>query len=134
MSEDLSVQILSQASDSIQKLFDLVTRIDERVKSLQDKQQSHSKQIDNILANYNELKEKIAIIQSSSTTGINADNIELCKDKIVELDKRLSSLEQKSAGMESRWSTIFKFIVQTIWLIVGAWVLYKLGLSPPAVP
>jgi len=127
MGEDLSVQILSQTSDNIQKLFDLSTRIDERVKSMQNKQRDLNTRIDNIVNAHNELMQSVAVLKSSANTV----SIEECKRQIVDLDKRLSSVEQKSEGMENRWTSIFKFIVQIIWLVVGAWILFKLGLTPP---
>jgi len=130
MAEDLSVQILSQTSDNIQKLFDLSTRIDERVKSIQNKQQDMNSRIDAVVASYNELNQAVAILKSSADSS----NIEECKRQIVDIDKRLTNIEHRSEGMENRWTGIFKFIVQIIWLVVGAWILFKLGLAPPPLP
>ena len=66
MSEDLSVQILSQTSDNIQKLFDLSTRIDERVKSIQSKQENLDDRIDTIMESHNELMRTVAVLNSST--------------------------------------------------------------------
>jgi len=130
MPEDLSVQILSQTSDNIQKLFDLSTRIDERVKSIQVKQGDLDDRMNSIVQSHNELMQTVAVLKSSTQ----ADSIEDCRKQIIELDKRLATLEHTSKGFESRWGHIFKFVINTVWLIVGAYLLYKLGLQPPAIP
>jgi len=130
MAEDLSVQILSQTSDNIQKLFDLSTRIDERVKSIQVKQESLDARMDSIIQAHNELMQTVAVLKSTS----HAQKIDECKQALIDLDKRLMSLEHTSKGFESRWGNIVKFIINIVWLVVGAYVLYKLGLQPPAVP
>lgn len=134
MPEDLSVQILSQTSDNIQKLFDLSTRIDERVKSIQNNQTSLDDRMGAIMQSHNELMQTVAVLKSATHSTTNAEGISECKKEIVELDKRLSTLEHTSQGLESRWSQIFKFAINIIWLIAGAYLLYKLGLQPPAVP
>ena len=75
MPEDLSVQILSQTSDNIQKLFDLSTRIDERVKSIQVKQGDLDNRMNSIVQSHNELMQTVAVLKSS----INAESINECK-------------------------------------------------------
>ena len=127
MSEDPSVQILSQTSDNIQKLFDLATRIDEQVKAVQSKQQNLD---DKVVASHSELMQTVTALKYSTDAG----NISKCKKDIAQLDKRLSTLEHTSQGMESRWSQIVQFTINTIWLVMGAYLLFKLGLQPPAVP
>ncbi len=130
MPEDLSVQILTQTSDNIQKLFDLVTRIDERVIAIQNKQEALDDRIETIMQSHNELMQTVAVLKSSSDT----EGVSECKKDIVELDKRLSTLEHTSKGMESRWGQIFRFIINIIWLILGSYLLFKLGINPPNLP
>ena len=127
MSEDLSVQILSQTSDNIQKLFDLSTRIDERVKSIQSKQEHMDNRVETIMQSHNELMQTVAVLKSLS----DVESISACEKDIVKLDKRLSTIEHTSKGMESRWGQIFRFIINIIWLVLGAYLLFKLGINPP---
>ena len=61
MPEDISAQIF----ENIQKLFDLSTRIDERIKSIQIQQEHLDNRIDNTVKNYIEVVQKIAVLESN---------------------------------------------------------------------
>lgn len=135
MPEDISVQILSQASENIQKLFDLSTRIDERVKAIQAKQDQLDKRIDDTYQVHISLVQKIAVLEArdNENIGINT-NVDNCSKQIVELDKRLAKLENESGNNNERWKSIAAFIIQLIWVILAAYLLTKMNLQPPAVP
>jgi hypothetical protein len=56
------------------------------------------------------------------------------KDMLHEHDIRLKSLEISTQGQEGRWKGIFSFIVQLIWVITAAFLLYHFGIQAPAIP
>lgn len=133
--EDLSSKIFAQTSENIQKLFDLSTRIDERVKSIIQRQEELERKINEVVHSTAELRENIAVLKSvHGHFEQNEAKIADLKKETTFLDKRITSVERTSEGTENRWNTIIKFIVQIIWLVVGAWILYKLGLGPPNLP
>lgn len=135
MPEDISVQILAQASDNIQKLFDLSTRIDERVKSIQSNQDHLNKRIDDTIQKHIEIMQKIAVLESHGNDGQNIySELDACHKDIVEIDKRLSKLENDSGKHNERWNGIATFVVQLIWVILAAYLLTKMHLQAPAVP
>lgn len=152
--EDLSTKILSQTTDSIQKLFDITTRIDERVKTCIDRCHILEEKIQEIVEVNFGIKESLAVLKSQDSYGVLGDvnsDIHKLQNKldhleqtsegfrninvdVHELQNKLSHLEQTSEGFKSNWDAIVKFIVQIIWLVVGAWILFKLGLAPPNLP
>lgn len=109
--------------DNIQKLTDLSTRIDERVKSIQSTQVDVNSRIDAIIKSHTEILQKIAVLEDRGSGKDFAD-----------LDKRLVLVETKSINTEDRWNKIFTFIIQLIWVILAAYLLTKLNLQAPAVP
>jgi chromosome segregation ATPase len=79
MPEEITVQILSQASENIQKLFELSTRIDERVKSIQAKQDGVEVRIEQIALAHHQANQKIAVLESSG----NKHDVEECERQIA---------------------------------------------------
>lgn len=135
MPEDISFQILAQASENIQKLFDLSTRIDERVKSVQAKQDHLDKRIDDTINTHIDLMKKIAVLEAHEEDAANVYlRIEYNSKIINELDKRVTSLEKDSGTHNDRWKSVATFVVQLVWIILAAYLLLKLNLQPPAVP
>jgi len=146
--EELNLNFLSQIADSITKLFEITTRIDERVKVCIDKNKEIESKIENVhkelsqrISNNTELnltlRENLAILNSKNI-DYKLENVKseihLANEEILFLKNRLSNTEKTSEGFENKWNAIVKFIVQIIWLVVGAWILFKLGLGPPSLP
>lgn len=137
MPESMSVQILTQTSENIQKLFELSTRIDERVKSIQSKQDRIDLQINDVINQYIQLMQKIAVLEvlesRNEESTVDAEILN-CEKQIVEIDKRLSRLENEDGKKTEKWKGIVNFIVQLVWIVIAAYILTKLNLQAPAVP
>ena len=127
MKEDISVQILTQTSDNIRKLFELTTRIDERVKSIQNKQGEFDEGLKHIIDSHNEVLKTIAVMESKNSHEIMA---ELSK-KLNTIESRLSAVENSSRGFQSKLRTGFDFVVKLAWIVLAAWICYKLGIEMP---
>jgi len=140
MREELTVKILAQTSESIQKLFDLTTRIDERVKSIHASQEALNAKTIELNNNYTLLMGRIIKLESRSSESLQGE-IDRLMRKVDEqeklwniLDRRIQSAEQTAKTQEGRWSSIFSFGIQMVWVVLAAWVLFKLNLNPPPVP
>lgn len=128
--EDLPTKLLSQATDNIQKLFDITTRIDEKVKSTIEYSINLEIKIQKITEVIALLKEANAVLNFQDIPK-NLENIETI---IAQMQNKISHIEKTSEGFKSKWDTAVKFLVQIIWLVVGAWILFKLGLGPFNLP
>jgi len=134
MPEDtMTVQILSQTSDNIAKLFDLSTRIDERVKAIQSKQHDFDTRLDSVIKAHQEVMQKIAVLESKNGDHL-VDQLDECKKDLFSLDKRITAVEADSGRTQDRWNKIFTFVIQLVWVLLAAWLLLKLNLQAPAVP
>lgn len=123
---------MEEMSEQIQELMNSSIRNDERVKSILENHNDLEKRVNNIAEMTSVIKDNIHVMKSLNVKVEVAElkNVitELHREIIV-LDKRLTSNERILEGAENRWSSIVKFVVQMIWLIVGTWILFKLGLS-----
>jgi hypothetical protein len=140
MSEDIAVQILTQTSENIQKLFDLSTRIDERVKGISAKQHEIEQRLNDLSESHNEMLQNIAVLESQGNSEFPSHR---CPHKhvidntcigLAAVDKRLSVVELISSGQQNTFKRVTDFVIQLVWIVLAAWVLYKLNLSPPSVP
>lgn len=137
MSEEVSIKILAQTSENIQKLADLTTRIDERVKLIQMKQSDLEDRIENVIGRHTEILQKIAVLESHNNAtafSLLSKDIEETDREVYMIDKRLISVESISGSQQERWKGVTSFLVQLIWIILAAWVLMKLNLNPPPIP
>lgn len=137
MPDDISIQILSQTSENIQKLFDLSTRIDERVKSIQAKQEELDKRIDSVITDHNVLMQRFAVMESQSLSPAIASlekKLAENEKEVDAIDRRLISVEHATSTNQDRWGKISSFVIQLIWIVIAAWVLFKLNLNAPPVP
>lgn len=134
MEQDISAKLLAQTSDNIQKLFDLTTRIDERVKSIQHKQSDINDRVDSVVQTHIQIMQKIAVLESKHEeddySKLSAEINSVLKD-LTELDKRITFVESVSGTQQERWKTVTNFVIQLIWIVLAAWVLMKLNLQAP---
>ncbi len=135
MGDDISTQIWAQTSENIAKLFDLSTRIDERVKAIQQKQEHLEKRLDDHMQNHVQLLRNVAVLETRNEGNVDiVEHIEEISNQLTDIDKRLSRLENDEGRQNERWKTIVGFIVQLLWVVTAAYLLMKLNLQAPAVP
>lgn len=131
--EDISLQILSQTSENIQKLFELSTRIDERVKEIQNKQTGFHDRLEKIMSGQQNVSQKVAVLESKDGS-ILVEDVDDCKKELATLDKRITIVEGSTDQSKDRWNRMFTFVVQLVWVVLAAWLLVKLNLQAPDIP
>ena len=131
MPENKGENYYIQVSDSIKSIYELTTRVDERQQLMMSKVEQLERKIDSLMSEYRDLEGRMRVIESKD--GGTAD-ISSIKDTLHSYDVRLQALEISNKGQEGRWKNIMGFIAQLVWVIVAAYLLYKLGIQAPAVP
>lgn len=127
------------SDNKMETLLDMISRIDERVKLIQEKQNDLEDRFDEAMAVRQEKLQKLAVLEAKvadeEALRENIHNCQgNCKASFYQMDKRVSSLETDSGRSEDRWNKIFGFIIQLVWVLLAAWLLLKLNLQAPAVP
>ena len=111
-----------------------ITRLDERIKNIQQKQHDLEERIDAILAQHAEILQRIAVLDTKSARCVMESKGSQCLlDNINNLDKRLSAFEMATGQSKYRWNQFLTFVIQLAWVILAAWVLTKLNLQLPIV-
>ena len=116
-----------------QKLYDLVARIDERLKLMQTKQEDLKEQINLLQESYNEIMQRIVLLESKNGDTF-GEKLEDIKQEVNKIDKRLIFVENLSSQFSTKWEKITNFVIQILWVILAAYFLMKLGLSYPPNP
>jgi chromosome segregation ATPase len=135
MPEDISTQILSQASDNIQKLFDLSTRIDERVKVIQERQERLERDMQSFNQTQGTVLQKLAVLDHKGEGDKNHERkIDDLQVAVNQIERKIDKLEGEQGNSNDRWNKIAGFVIQLVWVILAAYMLTKLNLQAPAVP
>ena len=135
MHEDMTTKLLTQATESITKLHEIVNRMDERLNSLKASQEDIDKNIIEINRAYNETVQRLASLESMAES--NKENWQKTNEyekEFSSIDKRLSVVETSTDKSQDRWNKIISFVIQLAWVVLAAWLLTKLNLQAPAVP
>jgi len=126
-------EFYGQVSESIKSVFELTTRVDERVQTIMKKQDEMERKIDSGITNQGLLSSRVSVLESKNGSLIKED-VEKIKDNLHELELQMQVVKTESQRSEGRWKTIASFGLQLVWVILAAYILYRLGIQAPAVP
>lgn len=121
-----------QVQESIKSIYDLTTRIDERVLALMRKQEELERKLDEQLKSDHSLDTRVAHLERVKDERI--PQLDTVKNNLHKLEIDMQAVKITQGGQEGRWKSIVSFVVQIAWVILAAWLLVKLGLQAPAVP
>lgn len=128
--EQTKDQYYDQVAESIKDLFELSTRIDERVQFLTKKtDELENKSVLHFKA-AGEANTKIAVLESKNGDKLQ-ESINKLDTSLRAIELKVQALEGSSQSTENRWKTILGFALQAIWTVAVAYVLFKLGLQNP---
>lgn len=127
------LQYHTQVQDSIKSLFDVTSRMDERVQLMMKKQEGLYDRVEQHIKETREISTRVSLLEARDTNGLTTE-ISKIKEDIHEIEMKLQKLENVSDNQETRWSKIANFAIQIAWVVLAAYVLYSLGIQAPAVP
>lgn len=96
--------------------FESLVELQKRIITLQ-------KRIKDLESCNNEFNTKFKILENKNIDKIYEDN--------HKLEVRVQALEIAQGGNERKWNAIINFGFQLIWVVMAAYILYKLGLQAP---
>lgn len=157
-------KLTQEITDAMKALFDLTARIDERVKMLvisNEKIHNLFNSLEDKVGYATEksalVAEKVAVVELKTTdirsemnmmrsefkekikeeiVAIEDDHEAIEKDieKITQIETRIAFLEKSSNSQENRWKMVVGYVIQTAWILVVCYLLYKLNLQTPPIP
>ena len=133
MSEQyVSKEDFAQMTETMGEIQEVTLRVDERVNILLERQSVADATIHEIRNVINSLVSRVAILESRNENKTRA-LVDKSRDKIHEIEKQIQLLFLSNNNNEAKWKTIFDFVGKVLWIIVAAYVLYKLGYNPPPI-
>jgi polyhydroxyalkanoate synthesis regulator phasin len=125
-----SAEYSAQVSESIRSVFELTTRIDERVQIMMKKQEELERKIDAPMALSQAIATRVAILESKTTVALEAE-VKATSEEVRVLASKVQDLEGTHGRTKEGWKQAIGFVVQLLWVVVAAYVLYKLKLQGP---
>jgi len=121
-----------QVQESIKSIFDLTTRVDERVLAMMRKQEEFERKLDEQLKNDHDLEVRTSNLERVRDERV--PELDKVKEDVHRIEIEMQAVKISQGGAEGRWKTIVSFAVQIAWVLLAAYLLMKLGLSAPQVP
>ena len=109
--------------DSIESVINMVSRIDERIKILYEKDDEYKNNLDLVSDDISSILQRLA----SMETTIHSDDIEAIRAKMHELDIRTSNLDLSLSNHSDKWSKTVDWIFKIVLTFISTYAAYKLG-------
>lgn len=121
-----------QVNESINSVIELTSRIDERVRHIMKNQEAFENKVDNQTELVNMLTTQLKLLESQ--TNILVQENKIIGEEFKRITIQVHDLEGSNSTIENRWKTFIGFGIQLVWVVLAAYVLYKMGIQAPAVP
>lgn len=123
-SRQIEVDIVDKnIHDSIESVINMVSRIDERIKILYEKDDEYKNNLDLVSEDIRSILQRVA----SMETTIHSDDIEAIRAKMHELDIRTSNLDLSLSNHSDKWSKTVDWIFKIVLTFISTYAAYKLG-------
>ena len=123
-SRQIEVDIVDKnIRDSIESVINMVSRIDERIKILYEKDDEYKNNLDLVSEDIRAILQRVA----SMETTIHSDDIEAIRAKMHELDIRTSNLDLSLSNHSDKWSKTVDWIFKIVLTFISTYAAYKLG-------
>lgn len=117
-----------QVADSIRSLFELTSRIDERVKLLSEVVGKTDSKFDAIMKNQQELLQRVTALESKNGTETKKDVSQL-SEKMQRIELKMQNIETLAKGSQNRWEKIIDYSMKILLAVAATFIVYKLGIS-----
>jgi chromosome segregation ATPase len=123
-----------EVSESLKLVFDLTSRIDERMKILIESNNDYKEKIEKLSVQHGEAIMRISILENKASSKeldsvkVEAD-LEKVEEKMIHLTDRMSDVEKDIKSHSNKWSSMVDFIFKVGVIVIGGIILWKLGLK-----
>ena len=121
-----------EVSESLKLVFDITSRIDERMKVLIEKNNESKDKIEKLYDQQVTLLNRITILENKNNTQVINDlknEVNIIDGRVEHLSERLVHVEKEIHQNNSKWANIIDFIFKLATVVVGSIILWKLGVK-----
>lgn len=125
--------IYKEMNDSLKLVFDITSRIDERMKVLIENNSEAKDKIEKLYDQQVSLLGRITVVENRNSaqliTELNKE-VDIIDSKVEHLSERLIHVEKELSQNTNKWATLIDFVFKIGITIIGAIILWKLGIKP----
>jgi uncharacterized coiled-coil DUF342 family protein len=130
----ITEQFYNQVSESIKLVFDLTSRIDERVKMLVERQNDLDERLDKFMELQQDMAHRLTVIETKDVGDDLKTDVEEIRRKIQILELKCETMALRANSHDNRWNQVFDWALKALFMVIGAYLLFKLGWSAPPIP
>lgn len=122
-----------EVNDSLKMVFDITSRIDERMKALIESNNESKDKIEKLYEQQVTLLNRITILENKNSTQLINDlknEVNIIDGRVEHLSERLIHVEKEMTQTSSKWTNVIDFIFKVGVVVIGSIILWKLGLKP----
>lgn len=122
-----------EVNDSLKLVFDITSRIDERMKVLVENNNDSKDKIEKLYEQQVVLLNRIIVLENKNNVQLMTDlknEINIIEERVDHLSERLIHVEKEMNQSNSKWTAVVDFIFKVGVVVVGAIILWKLGIKP----
>jgi len=131
--ESMEEKFYQQVNDSLKLVFDITSRIDERMKTLVEHNNESKERIEKLCDQQNILLNRITILENRNSAQVIYDlknEITILDNKVDHLSERCVHVEKEVNQNTSKWTALIDFTFKIGVVIIGSIILWKMGLQP----
>jgi chromosome segregation ATPase len=122
-----------EVNDSLKDVFDITSRIDERIKVLVENHNEAKEKIEKLCDQQIIMLNRLTILENKNGTKAMHDlknDFDALEIKVTDISERLLHVEKDMAQTTGRWASIIDFVFKVGVMVIGAIILWKLGIKP----
>ena len=123
----------AEVHDSLKLVFDITSRIDERMKALIENNNEAKDRIEKLYENQMVLINRITVLENKNSFQAVVDlknEVNIMEGRVDHLSERLIHVEKEMNQANSKWAAVIDFIFKVGVVVIGAIILWKLGIKP----
>lgn len=126
-----------ELTESLKGVSDVTARIDERVKVLVEDNNLFKSRFEKITESQTSLVSRLSALEGNRDV-VNIKNdivllqerLEYLSGKTIAIEQNMNLMEKSMVQHDSRWANIIDFFYKIGTIVIGAIILYKLGIKP----
>lgn len=122
-------QYQEQLSESIKSIWDLTSRLDERVQNIIRKQDELERKHENTTDGASELAQRVSAVEVKATATELAKEVAEMKKTVHDMEIDVRDLKKEYGKSHDRWKQVLQFGLQVLSAIVIAYLVFKLHLK-----
>lgn len=133
---EMNEQLYRQVSDSIKLVFDLTSRMDERVKMLVGQHNKVNQKIEKLMERQENHLTRVSVLEAAKEDNNLKEDVQEMEKNIKEIAKKqhelitkISALEINNTSHDNKWKLLGDFIFKLCMTVIAAIIAWRLGIS-----